>query len=113
MAEKYAKIKESSPQKIFIVDFETVRRSRRDLPLYPIEVIVRDGKGRITLSCVIHDKGVTNAQFEARLKSLGYVDDAKSLQGVRRIRGPPEKSLPSNAKTPKEIIHTTRGRSEP
>src|SRR5271156_6842665 len=56
------------------------------LRLCPIEVTVRDGGCCVTISCAINDKGVTNAQFKARLKSLGY-DDAKSLQGVRRIRG--------------------------
>jgi hypothetical protein len=70
--------------------------------------------GRIIVSCVINDEGVTNTRLEARLKTLGYDDDnAKCLQGVRRIRGPPEERLPPNAKTPKEIIHTTPGKSEP
>ena len=78
MVERYAQIRESSPHKIFIVDFETVRRSPRGLHLCPIEVTVRDRDGRIIISCAINDEGVINAKFNARLKSLGYVD-AKSL----------------------------------
>src|SRR5947207_2315062 len=53
MAKKYAEIKESSPQRIFIVDFETVWRSQKGLRLCPIEVTVRDGEGHIIISCVI------------------------------------------------------------
>jgi hypothetical protein len=104
MATEYAKVKASCPQKIFIVDSETVRRSKKNLPLCPTEVTVRDGQGRIIVSCVINDKGVTNAEFEARLRKLGY-SDPKSFQGVRRIRGPPENKLPPNAKTSKEVVH--------
>lgn len=79
MAKKCAEIKKSSPQRISIVDFETVRRSQRGLRLCPTEVTVRDGEGRVIISCAINDEGVTNAQFEARLKSLGY-DDAESFK---------------------------------
>lgn len=103
MGMEYAKVKASFPQKIFIVDFETVRRSEKNLPLRPTEVAFRNGEGHIIISCVINEKGVTNAQFEAQLRKSGY-SDPKSFQGVRRIRGPPENTLPPNAKTSKEIV---------
>jgi hypothetical protein len=45
MAMEYAKVKASFPQKIFIVDFETVRRSEKNLLLCPTEVTIRDGEG--------------------------------------------------------------------
>lgn len=100
---KYKEFQKSSPTRIFIVDFETVRRTQPELPLRLLELTIRDGKGRIVVSCVINDSGVTNLQFEARLKRSGY-SSAISLDGTRRIRGPPENVLPRNAKTPKEII---------
>lgn len=40
MADKYAEFQKSSPQRIFVVDFESVRRSQSGLPLCPIEITV-------------------------------------------------------------------------
>ena len=78
-AQRYADIKESAPQTIFIVDFEIVWRLQRNLPLCPTEVTVRDGNNDIIISCTINDEGVTNAQFETDLKNLGYTDDGKTF----------------------------------
>ena len=104
MAKKYAELKQSYHEKIFIVDFETVRRSVRNLPLIPIEITARDGKGQIIISCLINDEGVTNAQFMTRLEKLGY--DRNSILAVRKFRGWFGDDFPSNAKTPNEIMNT-------
>jgi hypothetical protein len=104
MAKKYAELKQLCHEKIFIVDFETVRRSARNLPLIPIEITARDGKGKIIISCLINDEGVTNAQFMTRLETSGY--DRNSILAVRKFRGRFRDDLPPNAKTPKEIMNT-------
>src|SRR5436305_576468 len=85
MAKKYAELKQSCHEKIFIVDFETVRRFVRNLPLIPVEITARDRKGQIIISCLINDEGVTNAQFMTRLEKLGY--DQNSILAVRKFGG--------------------------
>lgn len=93
-----------SPETIFIVDFESVRRSQPNTPLCPTEITVRNGNGHIVISSIINEKGVTNSQFEDRLRLLGYSDD-DWIKGVRKIRGHPDVGkFPRNAKTPEEII---------
>ena len=87
MARRYREVRRLSPKKIFLVDFESVWRSEKGLPLCPIEVTVRDGNGDVIISCIINDEGVTNSAFEDALSDLGYSNE-KSFQGVRRIRGP-------------------------
>ncbi|KAK4936869.1 hypothetical protein LTR10_022326 [Elasticomyces elasticus] len=91
------------PKRIFIVDFETVRRTRRGLPLILTEITVRDGQGTIIVSAVINDNGCTNAEFELNLQKLGFTDKV-SFSGVRRIRGSPTRVVPENTLTCTEIL---------
>ena len=87
MARRYRDVRRLSPKKIFLVDFESVWRSEKGLPLCPIEVTVRDGNGDVIISCIINDEGATNSALEDALRDLGYSDE-KGFYGVRRIRGP-------------------------
>ena len=104
MAMKCMQLMDHSPETIFIVDFESVRRSQPNTPLCPTEITVRNGNSHIVISCIINEKGVTNSQFEDRLRLLGYSDD-DWIKGVRKIRGHPDVGkFPRNAKTPEEII---------
>jgi hypothetical protein len=92
---------------IFIVDFESVRRSDRGLPLRPTEITVRDGNRDMIVTGKINRNGVINVHFENELGALGYLDPA-SFQSARRIRGQPEQRSPQDAQTPKEITDTLR-----
>ncbi|KAI1611302.1 hypothetical protein EDD36DRAFT_441121 [Exophiala viscosa] len=101
-AQKYAKRKELNPEDIFFIDFETVRRSARGLPLCPIEITVRDGNGNVIVDCLINEEGVTNAEYEAYLKRSGFTD--ADIRGARRIRGLPHDKPPRKAMTSKQIV---------
>ena len=105
MAMKYKEIKESSPERIFIVDFESVRRSDRELPLRPTEITARNGNRAIIVTGRINRKSLANAMYENELRALGYTDPT-SFRSVRRIRGGPERGFPHDAKAPKEIVDT-------
>ncbi|KAI1608507.1 hypothetical protein EDD36DRAFT_101425 [Exophiala viscosa] len=107
MAERYRWMREFCPEKIFIVDFESVRRSERGLPLRLVEITVRNGNNDVIVSCIINNSGTTNEAYEEELKTSGYTDPL-SFHSARRIRGSPAERFPSNAKTPKEIIDILR-----
>lgn len=53
-AQYYAERKKSDPEDLFHVDFETVRRTVRDLPMCPIEIAVRDGNNKAIIGCLIN-----------------------------------------------------------
>jgi hypothetical protein len=101
-AQHYAERKKSIPKDLFHVDFGTVRRTVRDLPLCPVEIAVRDGNNKVIVDCLINEVGVTNAEYEAHLERMGYSHETVRL--VRRLRGAPHDKPPQNAKTPKEVV---------
>jgi hypothetical protein len=106
-AERYRSLKKSAPHEIFIVDFESVAAYESGLPLIPTEITVRDGEGQVIVSCIINDKGRTNAQFEDMMETVGYTN-RKSFESARRIRGPKNGPLRADAKTSKEILQILR-----
>ncbi|KAI1626443.1 hypothetical protein EDD37DRAFT_347409 [Exophiala viscosa] len=103
MAEKYRFLKESAPYRIRIIDYETVAVHEPGLPLLPTEITVRNGSGEIIVSCIISDEGMTNAEFEDMMRSMGYTHH-KSFESARRIRGPQHGPLRGPTKTSKEIV---------
>lgn len=107
MAEKYRSLKKTAPHKIFIVDFESVPILQKGLPICPTEVTFRDGNNKIIESCIINAKGMTNIDFEEKLRNLGYTH-RKSFESARRIRGSRKGPLKGRARTPKEILQVLR-----
>jgi len=112
VALRFKELMALAPRSIFIVDFETVRRTRRGLPLIPIEITVRDGLGNIIVNAVINDDGCTNAEFELNLRKLGFTDKV-SFSSVRRIRGSPTRVVPEDTLTSTEVLDVLIGAGLP
>ncbi|KAI1612280.1 hypothetical protein EDD36DRAFT_281556 [Exophiala viscosa] len=102
MAKLYKELKTMFPRKIFIIDFETMRRTKKGQPLVLLEVTVRDGDNNIILSCPVNEEGVTNAQFEEDMRKAGF--DAAIIRSARKIRGSPGQQFPTDAKTAAQIV---------
>ncbi|KIV77951.1 hypothetical protein PV11_09724 [Exophiala sideris] len=102
MAKRYKELKRNSPQKIYIFDFETMRRTKKGQPLVLLEVTVRDGNNNIILSYHINEEGVTNAQFEENMRKAGFHEAI--IRSARRIRGSPERHFPARARTAAQIL---------
>lgn len=107
MAERYRDLLIRSPKKVVIVDFESLPIFRKGLRMVPTEVTFRYGNGEEILSALINEDGVTNAEFEERIKKLGYTDE-RCLESCRRIRGMPNRGLKGIAMNPKQILRVLR-----
>lgn len=92
----------SNPEHVFFVDFET-SLPFGGIPSVPLEVTVRNGKGRIIISCKINEQGVKNVDFET---CLGFSSSTPShiISHVRKFRGPRGNTTPVNARSAREII---------